>query len=175
MFRSATAVKLLAVGALMTGCAGEEAATQELVPAKLFDLHQVEGSQLTTVKQQIASLGYSTYLGFGGDEYGSAIVADTAGNTYVTGTTTTFGGGTLNVFVAKMSATGTNTYFTYFPGTQAKGIAVDASGNAYVASIGPAGPTVTKVNAAGTSMIYTASLGWNDVSGVRVDPAAMPM
>ncbi|HEX5753624.1 MAG TPA: SBBP repeat-containing protein [Archangium sp.] len=48
---------------------------------------------------------------------------------------------------------------------------MDGSGNAYVASWGSAGETVTKINAAGTSILYSVSLGWSDVSGIQVDSA----
>lgn len=170
MFRFSNALKFFAVSTLLAGCAGEDAATQELVPAKLFNLRPVEKERLSTVKQEISSLGYSTYLGFGGDEYGTAIASDSAGNTYITGTTTSFGG-TVNVFVAKMSPTGTNVYFTYFPGTQSQAIAVDGSGNTYIASTGSAGPTVTKIDPTGTTILYSVSLSWNTLSGIKADNA----
>jgi len=169
MFRSPGRLNLLAVVALMGGCAGEGTATQELIPTSGDTITPVQDNQLTTIKQAIGPLGYSTYLGFGGDEAGSAIAVDASGNSYITGTTTTWGG--INVFVAKMSPTGTNLYFTYFPGTQSSGIAVDGSGYAYVASTGAAGPTITKVDPSGTSIIYSATLGWNSISAVKVDSA----
>jgi hypothetical protein len=154
----------------MSGCAGEGTTTQDLTPTDNAKLGQAQGDQLHTIKQEIGSLGYSTYLGFGGDEYGTSVAVDSAGNSYITGTTTTFEG-TINVFVAKMSPTGTNLYYTYFPGTQSSSIAVDGSGNAYVASMGAAGPTLTKVDPTGTSLIYSVTLGWNEISGVKVDSA----
>jgi hypothetical protein len=138
-----------------------------LIPSSDNTVTPVHDDQLTSIHQAIGALSYSTYLGFAGDESASAIAVDASGNTYLTGTTTTWGG--INVFVAKMSPTGSNVYFTYFPGTQATGIAVDGMGSAYVASTGPAGPTLTKVNPAGTAMVYAASLGWNSVSAVKVD------
>jgi len=150
--------KLFAVGALIAGCGGPE-----------IDDTEAPVGQMTSVKQELSSLGYSTYLGFGGDEYGNALAVDASGNTYITGTTTTFGG--TNIFVAKMSPSGTNLYFTYFAGSQAKGIAVDASGNAYVVGTTSAGPTITKVDPTGSLQIYAASLGWSDVTGVKVDSA----
>lgn len=155
--------KFLAVTALLGGCGAE------LTPQETAPLTPGPTEQLVSVKQQISSLGYSTYLGFGGDELGSAIAVDGSGNSYLTGTTTTFGG--TNIFVAKMSPSGTNSYYTYFPGTQATGITVDASGNAYVVGMTPAGATLTKVDPTGSSMVYQASLGWNDVTAVKVDSA----
>ncbi|EAU62791.1 SBBP repeat-containing protein [Stigmatella aurantiaca] len=168
MFRSPTSLNLLAVVALMTGCAGEESATYDLLPTDSGKISHVQDGQLATTKQQIASLGFSTYLGFAGDEYGNAIAVDTAGNSYIAGTTTSFNG-TTNVFIAKMSPTGTNLYFTYLPGTQARGIAVDSTGNAYVVGILSGGPTVLKINAAGTSIVYSATLGWNEISAIQID------
>lgn len=164
MNRSLKPLKFLAVAALMGGCGGE------LTPQDNVPLTAAPSEQLSVVKQEIASLGYSTYLGFGGDEYGNALAVDGSGNSYITGTTTTFGG-TTNIFVAKMSPTGTNLYYTYFPGTEGKGIAVDSLGNAYVVGITAAGATITKVNATGTAMVYQAALGWSDVTGVKVDSA----
>jgi beta-propeller repeat-containing protein len=100
-------------------------------------------------------LSYSTYLGGSGDDGGSGIVVDTAGNAYVTGATssidfpttagtfqTTKGGGDnlhSNAFVTKFDPTGSAlVYSTYLGGSDPKGadsgrgIAVDADGNAYV-------------------------------------------
>lgn len=151
-------LNVFAMGALIAGCGG----------AGIVD--EVQAPQLAAVKQELASLGYSTYLGFGGDEYGNVIAVDGSGNAYVTGTTTTFGA-TTNIFVAKMSPTGTNIYYTYFPGTESNGIAVDAAGNAYVVGQTSAGPTLTKINAAGSAMYYSVSLGWYHVSAVKVDSA----
>jgi hypothetical protein len=92
---------------------------------------------------------YSTYIGGSGDEYGLGIAVDGSGNAYVTGFTksndydvtagafqTTFGGGTYDVFVTKLHASGSSlVYSTYIGGSSddyGSGIAVDGSGNAYV-------------------------------------------
>src|SRR5207249_1753489 len=96
-------------------------------------------------------LVYSTYLG-GNDifaDQGYGISVDAAGNAYVTGVSlstnfpttagafqTTFGG-PYDAFVTKLNPTGSGlVYSTYLGGndsSQGSGIAVDASGNAYVA------------------------------------------
>jgi len=165
MVRYVNSFKLVAAVALLNGCGGSP---QDLIPQKGAQLNQVPDDGLATVKQEIASLGFSTYLGFGGEEQGTAIAADSAGNSYITGTTTTFGG-TTNIFVSKLSPTGSMVYYTYFPGTQATGIAVDSGGNAYVVGMTAAGPTLTKVDPAGSSMVYQVSLGWDTVTGVKVD------
>jgi hypothetical protein len=104
-----------------------------------------------------ASLVYSTYLG-GGDDTGTGIAVDSAGNAYLTGFTgsadfPTFNplqqslSGITNAFVTKLNAAGSAfVYSTYLGGTgefgecQGAGIAADSSGNAYViGSINSAG------------------------------------
>src|SRR5205823_6554294 len=91
--------------------------------------------------------GYSTYLGGNGDDYGSGIAVDSAGNAYVTGATAstdfptavpfqaTSGGGD-DAFVTKVNPTGSVLlYSTYLGGNGLDGgygIAVDSAGNAYV-------------------------------------------
>ena len=94
---------------------------------------------------------YSTYLGADGFDHGLAIAVDRAGNTYVTGKTTspnfptTLGAfqtalsgsfGEEDTFVTKVNPTGTGlVYSTYLGGRlfdSGGGIAVDVQGNAYV-------------------------------------------
>jgi len=93
-------------------------------------------------------LVYSSYLGGGGAESGNAIVADTLGNAYVTGSTqsnnfpvvgplqATTGGGS-DVFVAEVNFTGSALiYSTYLGGTNAdvaQAIRLDGLGDAYIA------------------------------------------
>jgi hypothetical protein len=143
------------------------------------------------------ALVYSTYLGgsglgdFGRDE-GNAIAVDAGGFAYVTGRTystnfpTTNGSFQPNLapsnehwwdaFVAKLSASGSAlVYSTFLGGTQAdeaRGIAVDGSGNAYVTgytfstnfpTMGTiqtyGGAFLTKLNAAGSALVYSTHLG----------------
>jgi hypothetical protein len=154
-------------------------------------------------------LVYSTYLGgTGGLDIGYGIAVDVAGNAYVTGITestdfpttagafqTTFGGYT-DAFVTKLDATGTAlVYSTYLGGTafeESRGIAVDATGNAYVAgsTVSIDFPTtagafhttfggyydafVTKLDATGTALVYSTYLGGasDDYGlGIAVDTA----
>ncbi len=94
-------------------------------------------------------LGYSTYLGGpGGAEDGRAIAADSAGNAYTTGSTTSTQfpvtpgafdatlNGNADTFVAKLNAAGSAlAYATYLGGSEAEvgeGIALDDDGNAYI-------------------------------------------
>jgi uncharacterized protein (TIGR03437 family) len=103
------------------------------------------------------ALIYMTYLGGSGDDYASAVVADAAGNAYVTGKTSstnfpvtsnalqkTFAGAGGNscvgwfgdAFVLKLNPTGSQLlYSTYLGGRLddvASAIAIDSGGNAYV-------------------------------------------
>jgi uncharacterized repeat protein (TIGR01451 family) len=96
-----------------------------------------------------SALVYSTYLGGSSDDVGYGIAADSAGNAYVTGDTAStnfptvnalqpsFGGGGGDAFVAKINASGSAlVYSTYLGGSNSDvgaGIAVDRSGNVYVA------------------------------------------
>ena len=136
------------------------------------------------------ALVWSTYIG-GGNSVDRAIgiAVDAAGNAYITGRTTgadfpvsatawqkgTAGGG---AFVTKLGAAGnTLAYSTYIAGVTPSGIAVDASGNAYV--VGSATPAfaatpgalqasprntagtgfLLKLNPAGTAPVYATFLG----------------
>jgi hypothetical protein len=143
------------------------------------------------------ALVYSTYIGGIYDDEGYSIAVDGSGNAYVTGATdspdydvtpgafqTTNGGGSGDVFVTRLNATGTAlVYSTYIGGSGfevGRGIAVDGSGNAYVT--GPTSSTdydvtpgafqttkgggadvfVTKLNAAGTALVYSTYIGGSD-------------
>jgi hypothetical protein len=92
-------------------------------------------------------LSYSTFLGGSGLDVGRGIAVDAAGNAYVTGTSASPNfptanplqatpGGAYNIFVAKLNPAGSAlVYSTYLGGSSGDngyGIAVDASGNAYV-------------------------------------------
>ena len=149
-------------------------------------------------------LSYSTYLGGGSTDRGYAIAVDSSGNAYVTGQTdsTNFptaspiqpaNDGNSDVFVTKLNASGNAlVYSTYLGGGSFEcgfGIAVDGSGNAYVAgdtsssdfpTASPMQPAqasgdeafVTKLNAAGDTLVYSTYLGGDgndDVLGIAVD------
>ena len=148
------------------------------------------GSQdafVTKLSATGTSLLYSTYLGGSGSDNGTSIAVDATGQAYVTGMTdstnfptanpiqATFAGSE-DAFVTKLNAAGASLlYSTYLGGDQGFGIAVDTAGQAYVT-----GPTdfptatplqatkaggrdafVTKLNAAGASLLYSTYLGGN--------------
>jgi hypothetical protein len=106
-----------------------------------------------------------------------------------------FGGGGQHAFVAKLNATGTAlVYSTYLGGSgndYGYGIAVDSSGNAYVtggtystdfptknplqgANAGGFDTFVSKINAAGSALVYSTYLGgsgYDGSTGIAVDSA----
>jgi hypothetical protein len=138
-----------------------------------------------------SGLLYSSYLGGSGEDIGLDIAVDDEENAYVVGDTRsadllpqsslqTFGGDQ-DAFVAKLNATGsTLVYATYVGGSsfeRGMGIAVDASGSAYVTGFtdsdnfpstqlafqrslrGPEDAFVMKLNAAGNGRAYSTYLG----------------
>ncbi len=156
------------------------------------------------------ALVYSTYLGGSGDDAGQGIAVDAAGHAYVTGYTfsTNFpttllafqssNAGSADAFVTKLNPTGSAplVYSTYLGGTDpdvGQGIAVDATGNAYVtgntvstdfpttllafqsANAGSTDAFVTKLNPAGSvPLVYSTYLGGSGDDfgqGIAVDAA----
>ena len=150
------------------------------------------------------ALSFATYLGGGGEDGGEGIALDESGNVYIAGTTGsadfptvqplqgTLGGGT-DAFVAKLNSSGTVLeYATYLGGNgndESDGLAVDASGNAYLVGETASGnfPTVdalqssrqgatdafvAKLNASGETLVYATYLGGSGAesgSGIALD------
>jgi hypothetical protein len=137
------------------------------------------------------TISYSTYLGGSRFDELFAVAADAAGNTYAVGYTTgtlfptrapaqaAYGGGSSDAIVCKLKADGSGlVYATYLGGEDADraySVAVDASGNAYVAGVtfsdnfptaaalqplagGAQDAFVTKLSAAG-ALSYSTYLG----------------
>ncbi len=159
-------------------------------------------------------LVYSTYLGGSLDDGIEAIAVDTSGNAYVTGfsastdfpvtsgaydSTNTSSG--YDAFITKLNPTGTALLYSTYLGGSAGGlttsIAVDSSGNAYVAgdtksldfpvtagafqttdpakTVGNATGFVSAINSTGTALIYSTYLGGSigaQPFGIAVDSSA---
>ena len=133
-------------------------------------------------------LVYLTYLGGEGNDGVSAITVDSAGNSYVTGNTTSlkfpvtlsaYRAEPGSAFVAKFSPDGSQLLFsTYFDGVAPSAIALDPERNVYVAGstgfsgvftttpgafqsavAGDQDAFVAKFNASGTALIYSTWIG----------------
>jgi hypothetical protein len=133
---------------------------------------------------------------------GNAIAVDSTGSAYVAGSATagfptlsafqtSFGGGASDAFVLKLNSSGTLMYSTYLGGGGddiANAIAVDGSGNAYIAggtqsanfplksafqsSHSGDDAFVTKLASIGTSLVYSTYLGGssaNVATGIALD------
>jgi hypothetical protein len=156
-----------------------------------------------------SALVYCTYIGGSADDVGTGIALDVSGNVYITGYTgsseatfceitgpdLSYNGGTYDAFVCKLNSTGTGRYYCGYVGGAGDdygyGIAVDASGNAYVTgstnsnestfpvAVGPdltywqyGDAFVAKVNSSGTALAYCGYIGGTDADmgyGIAVD------
>jgi len=145
------------------------------------------------------ALVYSTYLGGSSLDQGNGIAVDSSGNAYLTGLTSSTNfptvnpvqsanGGTSDAFIAKINSAGSAiVYSTYLGGGNSDdgvGIAVDSSGNAYVAgetqstnfpTVNPFQSAygggrdgfVTKINAAGSAYVYSTYLGGSSDDAIK--------
>ncbi len=153
------------------------------------------------------SLVYSTFIGGAGQDNGFGIAIDDAGAAYVAGSAqngfpttsgaadTTFGGGSHDVFVAKLAPGGGSLVYSTFHGgggfDQGQAIAIDSAGNAYVTGVATGGfPTTPgaydetptfgadafalKIAPGGGSVVYSTILGGGPSTtgnAIAVDPA----
>ena len=168
-------------------------------------------SFITKLNTTGSGLAYSTYLGGSYESDAAAIAVDSTGNAYVVGSTTSpdfpATSGSLQTtfhsnrfvaegFVTKMNPAGTRVvYSTYLGGSGSDsevGIAVDSSGNAYVAGTttsldfplagqpfqptygGHGDATVAELDPNGATLIYSSYIGGSQAEyalGIAVDAA----
>ncbi len=145
-----------------------------------------------------SALLYSTYLGGSNYDLGNAIAVDGSGNAYIAGDTLSVdfpvvnafqrvSAGNMDAFITKFNPTGGIILSTFLGGAgndHAGGIAVDASGNIYVAggtsslnfpvlnaiqnqNAGGQDAFATKLSASGSTLLYSTYLG-----GAGGSPAA---
>ena len=158
---------------------------------------------MTKVNAAGTALVYSSYVGSSGSDLGFGIAVDSSGNAYLTGLTLSSDfprvnqipgacngacGNSLNydAYVTKINAAGSElVYSSYLGGSEndaARGIAVDGSGNVYLA--GSSGSTdfpavnqipdicaqnscggfATKINAAGSALVYSSRFGGSNAT-----------
>ena len=126
-------------------------------------------------------ISYATLVGGGGDDRAAAIAVDSAGSAYIAGSTDSsdlpagvagskFAGAPPDIFVAKLTPDGTGlVYCTYLGGEaadEARAIAVDAAGNAYIT-----GSTASKAfPATGGAFQAAYSGGHTDAFAAKLSP-----
>ena len=195
--------------------------SNNLVPAGLLvgpDLTANGGNDGFIVKVNAAgsALAYAGYIGGSANDEARAVAVDAAGAAYVTGFAasteatapvafpvivgpdTTYNGGSLDAYAAKINAAGTAfDYLGYIGGNsfdQALGIAIDSTGAAYITGTTGStdatfpvsgGPDITfnggafdqdafvaKINNAGTGLVYAGYIGGSNpdiAHGIVVD------
>ncbi len=163
--------------------------TERVASSAEARVSDIPGSALVITGGDAIDLTFSTYLGGEGEDYGNGIAVDDSGYIYVAGQTPSpsfptqdpyqWHQGGVDAFVCKLCADGNGLLYSTFIGGDnwdaGTGIAVDASGSAYVtgytSSIGF--PThnpyqehqqgsdafVLKLGSAGNSLIFSTCLG----------------
>jgi hypothetical protein len=152
---------------------------------------------VTKLNPMLSALSYSTYLGGNNDDWIRGMAIDGSGNAYVGGETfstdfpatpgaydTSYNGNT-DVYITKVNSIGSAlSYSTYLGGSDdergGRGIAIDASGNAYITGYtkstnfpttpgaydtsynGNTDVFITKVNSIGSALSYSTYLGGSD-------------
>jgi hypothetical protein len=109
-----------------------------------FEIGSYDRSHTLVIDPKIS---YSTFLGGTGNDFGNGIAVDHNGNVYITGTTNSFNLATQNAFQGQLN-NGNN----------------DDNSDPHTTDA-----FVTKLNASGTSVIYTTYLGSSGVSGGSQD------
>ena len=166
--------------------------------------HGGQEAFVTKLSADGSEIAFSTYFGGNGSDTGKAIAVDGNGYCYVAGATTSTNlptrtpiqssnRGGLDAFVAKFNATGSDiVYSTYLGGALgdlARGITVDAAGNATIAGVtfstdfpvkspfqsqnrGHGDAFVAQLNQEGAALLYSSYLGGTDAdeaTGIAID------
>ena len=191
--------------AMVTDSAGAVYIAGETDSAAFAGTGRRSSSDVFVGKLRASGVGfdYVLFLGGNGRDAAKGIAVDSSGNAYITGTSNSSdfpvtrgapNSGFEDVFVAKIDSTGSVIYAVTLGSTgseEGDGIAVDASGNAYVTgqTTSLAFPTTTgafqktygggisdcfvfKLNAAGTATLYSTYLGGAGLDlcrGVAID------
>jgi hypothetical protein len=196
---STTSTNFSAIGAIQPG-PGNQDPTADTKDAFVMKLN-ASGTALV----------YATYLGGADDDVSNKIAVDAAGNAIIAGWTASLsfpttagainrvcriatGGSCLDAFVAELNPAGSalvySTYLGGFGDDQARGLALDSAGNAYIAGTtastnfpvtagafstdATSGGFVTKLSASGT-IVYSTYLatgaGATEPAGIAVDAA----
>jgi hypothetical protein len=160
---------------------------------------------VTKLNSEGTGLVYSTYIGGIGDENPLEVVVDASGNAYIAGVTSSldfpivnapqpvYGGGAMDGFALKLSADGSALLYATYLGAsgidQARGIAIDSTGSAYVTgntqfdgfplknpiqpvSGGLSDAFVAKLTPSGDEFVYSTLVGGIALEsgrGIRVD------
>ena len=163
---------------------------------------------ITKLNPSGSAIEYSTYLGGSHRNIGTAIAANDNGEAYVTGSTQSadfpitpgavqlHNAGGMDAFIARLSADGSHlVYSTYLGGSdedEARGLALDGSGNVFIAGFTRSGdfPTdspskdvrcgaeacrqafIARVNATGTAIDYATTIGGSghtSANGIALD------
>jgi len=135
--------------AYISGATGSDQTTFPVTGGPDLTFNGVEDAFVAKVNTSGVALVYAGYIGGSGWEWGQSITLDSAGNAYISGTTSsnqdsfpvtvgpdlTFNGN-YDVFVAEVSAAGAALIYAGYIGGSGDdkgwGIAVDGSGNAYI-------------------------------------------
>ena len=138
---------------------------------------------VTKINDTGSSLVYSTYMGGSSSDSGYSIAVDPEGNGYITGSTGStnfptasaiYGSKKRNddAFVTKIDSTGSSLVYSTFLGGNStdtgEGIAVDATGNAYIAG------TTYSTNFPTASAIYGNKKGNSDVFVTKITTDTTP-
>lgn len=124
-------------------------------------------------------VGWSTYFGGTGSDTGTACIVDNSNNIYLTGYTDSFtniasggyqnshSGAANDAFLAKFNSSGTLIWATYYGGNgndKGNSVAIDASGNIYMAGMTSSSNNISSIGAQQTS-----NAGLDDAFLVKFD------